>query len=160
MNSKRTLARERRLAAVHEAGHVVIARRVDFKIASAWITPNAGEDAEGERAWTGRVQIVRVRADKFACRMVGVAGSVAEYLWLGGWIDAYFPDTLSEGDWHLTGCDPDQPDDALMEAIGEVGQLLAHEGSGWHELIAESRRLIVASRLNPAAGKQRWRAVR
>ena len=59
--------------------------------------------------------------------------------------------TLSEGDWHLTGCDPDQPDDALMEAIGEVGQLLAHEGSGWHELIAESRRLIVASRLNPAA---------
>jgi hypothetical protein len=81
------------------------------------------------------------------------------YGW-GGWIDDYFPDTLSEGDWHLTGCDPDQPDDALMEAIGEVGQLLAHEGSGWHELIAESRRLIVASRLNPVAGKQRWRAVR
>ena len=92
--------------------------------------------------------------------MVGVAGSVAEHLWLAGWIDDYFPDTLSEGDWHLTGCDPDQPDDALMEAIGEVGQLLAHEGSGWHELIAESRRLIVASRLNPVAGKQRWRAVR
>ncbi len=44
MNSKRPLARERRLAAVHEAGHVVIARRVGFKIASAWIMPNAGED--------------------------------------------------------------------------------------------------------------------
>ena len=93
MNSKRTPARERRLAAVHEAGHVVIACRVGFKIASAWIMPNAGEDAEGERAWTGRVQIVCVRADKFACRMVGVAGSVAEHLWLGGWIDDYFPDT-------------------------------------------------------------------
>jgi Zn-dependent protease len=38
MNSKRTLARERRLAAVHEAGHVVIARRVGFKTAAAWIT--------------------------------------------------------------------------------------------------------------------------
>ena len=74
MNSKRTLARERRLAAVHEAGYVVIARRVGFKIASAWIMSNAGEVAEGERAWTGRLQIVRVRADKFACRMVGVAG--------------------------------------------------------------------------------------
>jgi hypothetical protein len=52
-----------------------------------------------------------------------------------------FPGHVVGGDWHLTGCDPDQPDDALMEAIGEVGQLLAHEGSGWHELIAESRRL-------------------
>src|SRR5882762_8131040 len=115
-------------------GHVVIARKVGFKIASAWIMPNAREDAEGERAWIGRVQIVCVRADKFACRMVGVAGSVAEHLWLGGWIDDYFPDTLSEGDWHLTGCDPDQPDDTLMEAIVEVGQLLAREGSLWHEL--------------------------
>jgi hypothetical protein len=87
MNSKRTLARERRLAAVHEAGHVVIARRVGFRIASAWIMPNDGEDAEHEGTWTGRVQIESVRADKFACRMVGVAGSVAEHLWLGGSID-------------------------------------------------------------------------
>jgi hypothetical protein len=47
-----------------------------------------------------------------------------------------------------------------MEAIGEVGQLLAREGSLWHELIAEARWLIVASRLNPAAGKERWQAVR
>src|ERR1700730_5515288 len=79
------------------------------------------------------------RADKFACRMVGVAGSVAEPFWLGGWIDDYFPDALSEGDWHLTGCEPDQPDGALMEATGEVGQLLAHQGSGWHERIADGR---------------------
>jgi hypothetical protein len=124
MNSKRTLARERRLAAVHEAGHVVIARRVGFKTASAW-DHDGREDAEDEGTWTGRVQIESVRADKFACRMVGVAGSVAEHLWLGGWIDNYFPDTLSEDDWHLTGCPPRQPDDALMEAIGEVCQLLA-----------------------------------
>jgi hypothetical protein len=75
-----------------------------------------------------------------------VAGSVAEHLWLGGWIDDYFPDTLSEDDWHLTGCPPRQPDDTLMEAIGEVGQLLARGGSGWQELIAESRWWIVASR--------------
>jgi hypothetical protein len=159
MNSKRTPARERRLAAVHEAGHVVIARRVGFKIASAWIMPNDGEEAEHEGTWTGRVQIESVRADKFACRMVGVAGSVAEHLWLGGSIDDYFPDTLPEGDWHLTGCDPDQPDDAFMEAIGEVGQLLARGGSGWQELITESRWLIVASRpsIEPTTIKQRSR---
>ena len=146
MNSKRTLARERRLAAVHQAGHVVIARRVGFKIASAWIMPNDGEDAKDEGTWTGRVQIESVRADTFACRMVGVAGSVAEHLWLGGGIDDYFPDTLSEDDWLLTGCHPAQPDDPLMVAIGEVGQLLARGGSGRQELIAESRRLIIACR--------------
>ena len=50
MNSKRTLARERRLAAVHEAGHVVIAHRVGFKIASAWIMPSVGEDPESNIA--------------------------------------------------------------------------------------------------------------
>jgi hypothetical protein len=71
---------------------------VGFKTASAWIT--MGEDAEDEGTWTGRVQIESVRADKFACRTVGVAGSAAEHLWLGGWIDDYFPDTLSEDDWH------------------------------------------------------------
>jgi hypothetical protein len=37
------------MAAVHEAGHVVIARRVGFKIASAWIIPNAGEGHK--RCW-------------------------------------------------------------------------------------------------------------
>ena len=66
---------------------------------------------------------------------------------------------MSEGDWHLTGCDPDQPDDAFMEAIGEVGQLLARGGSGWQELITESRWLIVASRpsIEPTTIKQRSR---
>ena len=39
------------MAAVHEAGHVVIARRVGFKIASAWVIPNAGDNAEVEGTW-------------------------------------------------------------------------------------------------------------
>jgi hypothetical protein len=43
MNSKRTFARDRRIAAVHEAGHLVIAMRLGFEIASAWIVPNKGE---------------------------------------------------------------------------------------------------------------------
>jgi hypothetical protein len=146
MNPKRTLARDRRMAAVHEAGHVVIARRLGLEIVSAWIVPNDGEP--DERTWAGRVQIRRPHeADEVSRRMVGVAGPVAEYLWRGGWIEDYFPDeAMSESDWHLAGCEPDKPDDALMDAIGEVGQMFARGGSGWQDLIAESRRLIVASR--------------
>jgi len=79
--------------------------------------------------------------------MVGVAGSVAEHLWLGGWIEDYSPEgSMSESDWHLAGCNPDEPDDALVDAAGEVGQLFDRGGPGWRELIAETRRLIVESR--------------
>ena len=47
---------ERRLAAVHEAGHLVMARRFGFHILAAWITPNP-EPAADEKTWRGSVQI-------------------------------------------------------------------------------------------------------
>jgi hypothetical protein len=146
MNPKRTLARERRLAAVHEAGHVVIARRVGFKSAVAWIWPNEGP--REKRSWLGRTLLQKgPQVDDVSRRMVGVAGSIAEHLWHGGWIEEYLPqEEMSESDWRLAGCVPNQPDDVLMSAIGEVGQLLARDGSEWQALIAESRRLIVDSR--------------
>jgi hypothetical protein len=58
MNPKRILARERRSAAIHEAGHVVIARRLGFELLSAWIAPHDGEEPD-DRTWIGRVQIGR-----------------------------------------------------------------------------------------------------
>jgi hypothetical protein len=69
---------------------------------------------------------------------------------------------MSESDRHLVGCEPDEPDDALMIAIEDVGRLFARDGSGWQELIAEARRLIVDSRplAYPHPGKQRGRALR
>jgi hypothetical protein len=148
MNSKRILARDRRQAAVHEAGHVVVARRLGLRISSAWIVLNEGEAAADELTWSGRVQIESVHGvDQLSRRMVGVAGAVAEYLWRGRWIEDFFPEgNMSESDWHLAGCNPDEPDDAIMDAIGEVGRLFEHDGFWWQELIAESRRLIVASR--------------
>jgi hypothetical protein len=148
MNPKRILARERRVAAIHEAGHVVVSRRLGFELLSAWIAPHDGEP--DDRTWIGRVQIRRSHeASEHDRRMLGVAGSVAEHLWHGGWIEDYSPDeAMSESDWHLAGCDPDdEPDDVFLDAIEDVGRLFTRNGSGWQELVAESRRLIVASRL-------------
>jgi hypothetical protein len=146
MNSKRTFAGDRRITAVHEAGHLVIARRLGLEVVSAWIMPNDAAPPD-ERTWIGRVQIFRLgEKGERARRMVGVAGSVAEWLWFGGWIEDFFPDAMSESDWHLAGCAVDQPDDALMQAASDVGELFARGGPGWQELVAESRRLIVESR--------------
>jgi hypothetical protein len=36
---------------------------------------------------------------------------------------------MSESDRHLVGCEPDEPDDALMIAIEDVGRLFARDGS-------------------------------
>jgi hypothetical protein len=149
MNPKRILARERRSAAIHEAGHVVIARTLGFELLSAWIVPHDGEEPD-DRTWIGRVQIGRPHeASEYDRRMLGVAGAVAEHLWHGGWIEDYSPDEgMSESDWHLAGwSDPDdEPDDVFLDAIEDVGRLFTRDGAGRQELIAEARRLIVASR--------------
>jgi len=139
----RIRAKERRLAAVREAGHVIIARRVGFEVVSAWIAPEAGG-----RTWIGQIQFKSLRwADEHARRMVGVAGSVADHLWSGGWIEDYSPQgSMSESDWQLAGCVQDEPDDLLTDAARDVARLLARGGSGWQALIAESRWLIVSSR--------------
>ena len=146
MSLNRIHARERRLAAVREAGHVVIARWIGVEIMSAWIAPYTGET--GELTWIGQIRISSMRgADKFSRRMVGVAGSVAEHLWRGEWIEDYSPEgSMSETDWLLAGCVQDIPDDQLMDAAGEVSRILARGGPGWQALIAETRRLIVSSR--------------
>jgi hypothetical protein len=146
MDQRRIFARDRRSAAVHEAGHVVVTRILDLEIMSAWIVPNDGDDTE--RTWAGRVQIANVRgAGDLARRMVGVAGSVAEHLWRSEWIEDYWPDEeMSDSDWQLAGCEPGKPDDLFENAIQEVADLLVRDGPGWKMLVAESRRLIVASR--------------
>jgi hypothetical protein len=142
--TKRRVARDRRMAAVHEAGHVVVARRFDLEILSAWIVPNdAGPE---ERTWRGGVLIKKAGAPEMVCRMVGCAGAVAEWLWGGNWIEDFYLDGMSEADWLIAGCAEGCPDDALMDAVQQVGKLFERCGAGWQELVAEARRLIVDSR--------------
>jgi hypothetical protein len=88
-----------------------------------------------EKTWIGRIQIVQAPADPLARRMIGVAGEVAEHLW------------FDESDWRLAGCEPDEPDDLLIDASAEVDRLLSRETPYWRALIAEIRHLIVQSRL-------------
>lgn len=139
----RIRARERRLAAVREAGHVIVARRAGLEVVSAWIAPEAGG-----RTWIGQIQFRSMRwAEEHVRRMVGVAGSVADHLWRGGWIEDYSPrGSMSESDWHLAGCVQDEAHDLLMDAARDVARILARGGSGWQALIAESRWLIISSR--------------
>jgi hypothetical protein len=147
MTPERICVRDRRMAAVHEAGHIVTARALGFEVLSAWIGKNEGEVVE--RTWIGDVRLHLEKADDVSRRMVGVAGSVAAHLSRGGFIEDYCPEdegSMSRSDWQMAGCAPNVPDDLFRDAVGEVGRLLARDGAGWKELIAESRRLIFASR--------------
>jgi hypothetical protein len=78
MTPERICVRDRRMAAVHEAGHIVTARALGFEVLSAWIGKNEGEVVE--RTWIGDVRIAGLeKADDVSRRMVGVAGSVAAH---------------------------------------------------------------------------------
>jgi hypothetical protein len=143
MDRKRIAARDRRSAAVHEAGHLVVARWAGAEITSAWIAPNNSPAAD-EKTWGGGVQIVdRTVLDPHRRRMIGVAGLIAEHLWGGGWIDDFWPEgNMSESDWHMAECEPDQPDEALWRAIDSVGRMFTVDGPVWPVVLREARRLI------------------
>jgi hypothetical protein len=101
MDQRRILARDRRAAAIHEAGHLVVARWAGAEIASAWIVQN-DNPAPDEKTYGGRVQIVQIGGiDPRRRRMIGVAGAVAEHLGAGGWIEDFWPEdsSISESDW-------------------------------------------------------------
>jgi hypothetical protein len=147
--ARKISARHRRVAAVHEAGHVVVARRFGLKIGSAWIAPNDGPE---ERTWVGRVEISTADAPEIACQMVGMAGSVAERLWQGESLgDYWLGDLMSDSDLRLAGCplsEADEADDMLWDAAIKVEKLFERGNEGWQELITEARRLIVDSRVH------------
>jgi hypothetical protein len=80
-------------------------------------------------------------------RMIGVAGAIAEHLWQDGWIEDFWPEgNMSESDWQMAGCEPDQPDDAFWRAIDSVSRMFRVDGPMWPVVLREARRLIVESR--------------
>jgi hypothetical protein len=129
-----TISRDRRMAAIHEAGHVVMTRKLGLPLASAWIVPNDGGGFE-EKFWTGRVQRhATTKPTKRQRRMVGVAGAIAELSWEGEFDDIddlewchdwwWDPAIMSESDWDMAGCPPGEPDEPFFNAIEKVGALL------------------------------------
>jgi hypothetical protein len=141
----RALACERRCAAVHEAGHIVVANHFGASAAYGFIAPRTNA-APDERTWGGRATYYGIdRLPREALHAIAVAGVVAEAAWsLGGWVDIGDVDLtdMSETDRDLADCD----DDALFDAVIVVANLLERGGNGWQALIVEARRLMIEAR--------------
>ena len=146
----RTMARDRRMAAIHEAGHVVISRRAGLLVESAWIEPTDNPVWPDEKTWIGHTRLGSslTKCAPHERRMIGVAGAVAEAVWSGDDVDEeeqwQWREVMSESDWHIVGCAPGDPDEACFAAINQTATLLA--GSLRRPLLREARRLIVESR--------------
>ena len=155
INLIRTWARDRRMCAMHEAGHVVIARMLSVKVGYAYIYPvEADEESNilNNKTWLGQTFVNPrdlQRANRRERAMFGVAGAVAEQCWQGFIDDEslwYEPTMMSESDWEETGCVPGVPDENCLEAIYAVAAVLERGGSHWDDLVSVSRNLIIDSR--------------
>ena len=149
VDPKQVLARDRRLAAVHEAGHVVVAAHFGLPPARARIWRADAPMPDG-RAWIGRIRFRGLDGlSSLERRMLGCAGAAAELCWQhedihpDHWIEA---DHMSEADWRLAGCALGEPDDICIEAIEELQHLLSEDGPLWSDLLRQARQLIVEAR--------------
>jgi hypothetical protein len=87
--------------------------------------------------------------------MIGVAGAVAEFCWVGEWgIETiengcwHDPDVMSDSDWNIAGCPPGHPTRGLLGAVeGAFGLLNRDTGALFPQLTWEARRLISESRI-------------
>src|SRR5262245_51644524 len=95
------LARERRLCAVHEGGHFVVASYLGYKPPFFYIE-------KAFQRYVGRVDSPPSFNLPQHGRLVGVAGGVAECCWENR-ENVEAPALLSGSDWKLTGCPPVSP---------------------------------------------------
>jgi hypothetical protein len=150
-NPIRVVARDRRSAAVHEAGHLVIARMLSIK-AQAHIyykVENEDFDLLAEKTWSGQTCTPNESPDRRERSMIAVAGAVAELCWRGELVDEYYwfeRNIMSETDWRGTQCVPGEPDETCFEAKAAVTAVLERGASQWNNLVRTARKLIVSSR--------------
>jgi hypothetical protein len=154
MSPARIEARDRRLAAIHEAAHMVMARHVGVSGVEAWIvrTPNAGPD---EKTWIGQMQFYPSKRIALRDRiMIGVAGMAATMLIDDPTIEISRttiseilsdPNAMSQSDWRLAGLTFDGLlTTSEVRAVTDTFRLLRDKL--WQELLAESRQLVLACR--------------
>jgi hypothetical protein len=150
-------ARDRRRAAIHEAGHAVIAEHVGAAVTSVYIAPSEEDDATFNKSWIGRTQFARLQhLSRIRQRMVACAGATAQAVWHSRiWpvrtgitcvedLDFCEPAFMSGTDWELAGCEPGEPDNRLFKAIERVWTLL--DGELWPALCRKARSLIEEAR--------------
>ena len=148
----RIKAWDRRRAAIHEAAHLIMARRYGLK---AWgkISRPYGANVEiaGQwaKTWVGQAHMIDVQTLSPLRRLrIAIAGFIAECLLEGD--DGTFTDemgwsleAMSDSDWHLSGYRPDLLDGHFMKATRDVGRYLE---THWHDVRAMSRVLIIKAR--------------
>ncbi|UFW42307.1 hypothetical protein [Bradyrhizobium sp. WSM471] len=152
----KTFAADRRHAAVHEAGHVVVARYLGLSIVHAEIRKIEPQDYS-EKQWVGSTQCLMLGADPSTCIMVAVAGAVAEACWGNEIFDELYitlqesPEKMSQADWEMSGCSPGEVSEQFWDAMEQVFELLNREtGKLWNTLLTEARGLIEKSRPEPS----------
>jgi len=174
LSARRVSARDRRRAAIHEGGHVVVARHLGILGIGAEIRKFQSRDFT-RRQWGGSFTFVEQevvlvasepatvkvrrapkykmrRAPKYKLMLVAVAGAVAEACWCRETFDDtydtwYEPSVMSETDWDHAGCAPGEPSKQLWDSVEEAFQLLNRsDGKLWNDLVRESRHLIECCR--------------
>jgi membrane-associated protease RseP (regulator of RpoE activity) len=141
----------RRQAALHEAGHIVIAKRFGSE-SFGYIFPRVPFekiDSTDDKLWGGQTsgplrklqRLSRIRR----C-MIAVAGAVAE-VGRGELDDILFydPDVMSPTDWESAECEPGNPDRTRLRAVDKVAEIF-NSDHGRSELYNMARALIVAAR--------------
>jgi hypothetical protein len=154
-NPLRTAARDRRLAAIHEAGHVTVARWRGVN-ASAYLFPTETSDPF-EKAWVGQARIgVKPKTTAQTVRLIAAAGTVAEECWHyrnapGEFEDPWFweehfqdPNVMSATDWQMARTEPGDPDAKFMRAVETVHAAFTREL--WPDVLRTARELIINSR--------------
>ena len=147
-------ARDRRLAAIHEAAHHVIARHRGMHEVESWIE-RVGDTTVHETSWVGHCRWRNPsQGSSRRDTMIGVAGMVAENLWKAGnnpdrMDDIYDllddPNCMSKSDWRNGGLDCGAGlTETQQHEIESVIDLLC--GPLRSELLAQARNLIIESR--------------
>lgn len=148
----RIKAYDRRISAIHESGHALMAIHLGYD-ATAWIHTNDTIAPLDEKTWLGHMSMHNTPTDSGHphTRMVAVAGMVAETLWKNGHQEDYAEpygwedyladeDSMSFSDWRLADCVPGEPDDNLYDVTADVGRLFMSDL--WLTLTDMSRTLI------------------
>jgi hypothetical protein len=142
--------RDRRKAALHEAGHIIIANECGVSAYGHIFAHH--NPAPDEKRWGGKAVISDPkrfsRLSRLKRCMIAVAGAVGEL----DEEDLEFPEELSEywlepermslKDWEMAECNPGNPHRSCCRAIEAVGRLLAPGSPTRSALLFKARELI------------------
>ena len=149
-------AYDRRTAAVHEAGHIVVGRALGFTV-YGYIFRDGEPNLEW-KSWLGKTDISHEQSFvplNDAKLRIAVAGAVAEFCWRRTEIEDLLDDIrwtevdiMSSSDWRMSGCQPGKPNADFMQAVGTVAQYFDREkGFLWSPLVRTARELMLDARM-------------